>query len=612
MIDSLCPENLRCFMKYYNKSKINVRYANKNCLHILIDLLPNDEKYQEIAECLKILLLAGCDPNMPNEKNRTPFYSLLRIQPKLKNKEELVNFFLDNSKIDIYTYKADDMKKMFAKQLPDLQLPEKIEKSVDLDFMLSLLRSGDETSFENNFSLFKEKSTNNDSKGKFNDPILLYTAVQNHLESALELLVNEETIDLDKQHDSSKSPPIFLAAESGYYKILQLLLSAKKKPQSTYGSKTLLHQVCQNLGIESGINSNVNYEKCLEIVLEKCDIDVNQKDERNSIALHYAVRYQNLKAQKLLLQHQSNIGVKNFYGEMPVDDLNREVFEDFLNDCVSTNVRTKGNEEQEIYIDYKFLVPPVEKNIRNPFFNEIAPLRSIAHNTELRPLILHPVLTSFIYLKWQKLRVIFSANLAIFSVFMLALLTYIVLGQQSVRNNGEDVLPALRTFCYLISIIGIIIMILRELFQVWLSAKLYFKSITNYLEIILIIFAFLILFVVDNNDSSVASRIIRVVTIVLIAYELLQLIGAVPILQVSTHMVILKKVALTFLKSIVIFSIPLIAFSMSFFVLFSAPKEIKKNVTTTVTDGTNMCCNKDDDEDEFNSFGDLGISLIKT
>lgn len=623
-MDSLCPENLRIFLKFYDPRKINVKYGNKNCLHILVDLLPN-ENYRKIADCIKILIRNGCDPNMPNEKSRTPFYSLLRVQPKLQDQNELVDFFVDNSPVDIYTYKHDDMKRMFVKQNPHLQLPEKVEKTVDADYMLSLLRARKEAEFESNFKLFKDNSTKKQSsaandENKSNSlaescALFLYTAVQSDMESAVELLISEG-VDVNKKpaEFNLQRPPAFLACSSGYHRILDMILKSEPKAETTFGKKNLLHEVCHHFGTEASGNQSVNYQKCFHLALPHCD--VNQKDEDGCTPLHYAVRYRNDEAVKALLERSSYVGTRNDFDETPIADMSRDSFEDFLDGCISTNVRRSGDEEQEISIDYNFLMAPKAAKSEEDFRQEIAPLQEIAHNSELRPLILHPVLSSFLYLKWSKLSLLFYGNLLLFSIFMVSLIIYIVLCQSIPIADRDD--SGVYCFFWYLSMLSILVLMLREIFQCVLSVRHYFRSPINWFEIALIILGWAVL--LQSNDSGgddAHQRVLRAVTILFAAYEFLQLVGTLPILSVSTHMVILKKVAVTFLKSIVLYSILLLAFALSFYTLFGGKNEENEHETTPATvNGSekekSSCCDKNDDSDEFNSFGYPGIAIIKT
>ncbi|CRK86613.1 CLUMA_CG000450, isoform A [Clunio marinus] len=622
VVGSLSPNNLKTFLNYYDPRKINVKYKYKNCLHMLIDLLPSD-KYDDIAECIKILIDYDCDPNMPNEKSRTPFFSLLRVQPKLRDPNDLIDYILEHSTVDLYTYKHDEMKRMFEKQNPHHSLPEKVEKIVDADYMLGLLRARKEAEFEVNFKLFKEMSTkmatNDDNKlNNFAEDCakFLYTAIQNDLEAVVDLLmsegvdVNKRSVDMTHQR-----PAAFLACYYGHHGVLKLLLQADPKPETIFKNRNLLHEVCSHFGTDPSSTPNIDHQKCFDLVLDHCN--VNQIDESGCTPLHYAVRYRNDKAAKALLERSSYIGTRNSYGETPIDDLSREVLENFLDSRITTNIRRSGDDEQKIAIDYQFLMSPKTSDDVDEFRSEILPLKVISENSDLRSLILHPVLSSFLFLKWSKLSLLFYANLLLFSTFMVSLIVFIVLCQSIPPADRDD--SGVYCLFFYLSIISLILLMLREVFQCMLSVKHYFKNPINLLEIILIILGWTVIIQSSevNDDDDATQRILRAVTILFAAYEFLQLVGTLPILSVSTHMVILKKVAVTFLKSIALYSILLLAFALSFYTLFGGKNSNEKeDETTTIEPNSSAipsgCCKQDDDDGEFNSFGYPGIAIIKT
>lgn len=249
--------------------------------------------------------------------------------------------------------------------------------------------------------------------------------------------------------------------------------------------------------------------------------------------------------------------------------MSREALETYLDECISTKPRRHGEEQQEIIIDYNFLVAP---KTEDEFGHEILPLQRIANNSELRSLIAHPVLSSFLFLKWSKLWLIFLVNLLMFSFFMISLIYYIVLSSMLTPEQKQE--SGSFSMFKIFSIASILMLLIRELFQLILSPKIYFKSLINYFEIALIILGIILIYNHDHKDPNEAHmRILRAVTILFAAYEFLQLIGTLPYLSISTHMVILKKVALTFLKSLLLYSILIISFALCFFSLFGGKKK---------------------------------------
>lgn len=202
---------------------------------------------------------------------------------------------------------------------------------------------------------------------------------------------------------------------------------------------------------------------------------------------------------------------------------------------------------QKITIGYNFLVAPKTDDDQK-FFEEIGPLEEIVNNPELRPLILHPVLSSFLYLKWIKLSFLFYGNVLFFFLLMLFFTLYIF--------YKYDIF-------WILSLIFLILMTFREAIQLYLSRKQYF-SLMNLFECLLISMIWILLL------GIVTHRILRALTFLSMAFSFLAVIGDLPDLSISTHMVILKKVFQTFFKSLALYSILLIGFALCFYSLFES------------------------------------------
>lgn len=253
-----------------------------------------------------------------------------------------------------------------------------------------------------------------------------------------------------------------------------------------------------------------------------------------------------------------------------------DALETYLNECISTKPRRYGDEKQQIVIDYNFLVAPKSTSAGEEFAPEIEALKEITCHQELRPLISHPVLSSFLYLKWTKLPVTlcFHLNLLFFAMFMMSLISFIVLCQT--LTPAEQAESASFALFKTLSIVSVFVLAIRELIQFFLSPRNYLKSLINYFEIVLILLGYMIIFHQSDDSSDVTMRILRALTILAAAYEFLNLIGTLPYMNISTHMVILRKVAKTFLKSLLLYSILILAFALSFFTLFGGKEEGKK------------------------------------
>lgn len=567
------------------------------------------------TECIKILIENGCSINMPNEKSRTPLFMLFK-SPEMRFKREVLDFILKNEiEMDLYTYKSKDMIDLFKKNFPNVELPAQTNRIIDTDYMRSLLLQRNEEKFIANFKLFKENETNK-HKSHENDENksntyaedcarFLYTAVSENLENVVDHLVDEgidvnrKPADINQRHGMAH-----LACSHGNYRILEALFRAEPKPEVVNEKgKNLLHIATEHFGMDPSRNSSFSYEKCFYLALDYCD--VNQQDEIGFTPLHYAARYRNDNAVVELLKKGSYIGTQSYLNnETPIDNMSHEALETYLNNCITTNIRRHGDEEQEIIVDYNFLMAPKKKT--EEFGPEIAPLQNIAIHSELRPLIRHPVLSSFLFLKWSKLAILFHLNLAMFSIFMVSLIYYIVMCQTLTFEEQQK--SHWFSIFWGLSAISIIMLAIREAFQLFLSPINYLKSVVNLFEIALIVLGCALIFVYnkeqDSNDTYL--RVLRAVTILFAAYEFLQLVGTLPYLSISTHMVILKKVALTFFKSLLLYSILLLAFALSFFSLFGGQNHASNSTESNKDDAA------EEEQDNFNSFGYPGIAIIKT
>lgn len=633
---------MKTLLESYSKSKINLKFEDRNCLHLLLSIFDNSAKKKEfknVADCIKLLLLAGCDPNMPDADSRTPFFMLLKLKTRIDANlhDELINFFLKNAKIDVYTYRSDEMFQML--KIQGIPIPEKIELVVNFEFMQNLLDCGDDIEFIESFQEFKEhcemlKSSETEANGKAtrdtkdlvkskndsdnlsenfveNCAVFLVEAVKNGMTSVVEYLLNEEHVDVNR-YPKFEMPAAFIACSRGNYEILDVFLnhtdvdgaydlSVTHKRESFEKGKTneknLLHEVCSHFGFASDLESNQNYQKCFDLLMSCSEIEVNQQDELGLTPLYYAIRYKNDEATKALLR-KCYVGQRNIFNKAQIYHIGKEVFQEFLDECITMRV-DEPTGDQKITIDFNFLVAPKQES--QEFFEEIAPLEEIANNKELRELILHPVLSTFLYLKWIKLSILFYTNLLFFFFFMGSFTTYIVLYKSD-------------TF-FVLSMASLTLMMMKEFVQCYLSYKNYFKTSMNWFELILTVLIFIVL--VDTQYKSFHDnlaeligpktiKIIRGVTILCATYEFLILFGDLPNFSISTHMIILRRVFITFLKSIGLYSILLIGFAFCFYTLFGDDAD---DLIKSESNGTKS---KEDDEENFHNFKKPGFAIIKT
>jgi Ion transport protein len=119
---------------------------------------------------------------------------------------------------------------------------------------------------------------------------------------------------------------------------------------------------------------------------------------------------------------------------------------------------------------------------------------------------------------------------------------------------------------YRICFFGVCLMTLYEIIQCVMSYKKYFLKLSNWLDIILLTLAFTVLLGTFKIDPENYKRV-RAVTILVMAAQTIQLIAKISFMSMSLHMAIFKRVCVTFMKTLGLYLILILAFAMSFYTL---------------------------------------------
>lgn len=327
------------------------------------------------------------------------------------------------------------------------------------------------------------------------------------------------------------------------------------------------------------IKKSPGHSECFEILLRrlqdrKINLDINAQDVKGSTPLHYAVKYGDEKCVNDLLMNGAYIGTKNKFQDPPLAHMSSSMLGKFLDNCVSSNAEEtdrvdadnraiifnysflsksrkyrKNSEKDEVKVLLEKTENDLEIKEKPETLLESYPLLYMSQSANLKRLLLHPVLTSFIMLKWQRIRVFYLLNLLFYTLFCLLLTTYILFGYRSIRPIDESPaladdapLPSLVKASYhekdgggkeekiaelkpssdnlprgyvsttttaipppeeppeiddsavvlivrVLLIIFLILLTIREFFQVIVNYNKYFKDLENWLEILLIFFS---------------------------------------------------------------------------------------------------------------------------
>ncbi|XP_031639764.1 transient receptor potential cation channel protein painless-like, partial [Contarinia nasturtii] len=554
---------------------VDAKYSTLTPINYLAEQI-SDANFSTVYRCMKLLLKHFADLNIGNRREMTPILTILKNKHlSAPNKELIVTYLLENGDVDIDTPRKGEARATLTKLMPDLDLPpirdQSIAQSFDFNRLMVSLLNENETEFLQGLNYIAEYKPDQLPElfhAIDNNETLMILACKKGLTSAVERMLRlgaDVNLPVDTPYDPLN--PIKSACHFGHWKVLEVLTKSPKLNLNQSGA--LLSIVVQNIG--ERVTQKCNYTKCFEILLNHPNIDINQTDINDCSALHYAVKYNNADAILELLRRGAYIGVKNKFNRFTISSINPKVLEKHFDNCITTNQARPGDDNFAIQFDYTNLVP-IEtretlretstdecKKVMDVCPDEMEPIEYIADSTELRHLIRHPLICSFLYLKWNRLAFFFYVNFLLCSLFAISTVSYIL-----VCYNEEPSSYELKHLMRSVTIVLTVYITLREISQFIFAPRSYLKGLENYLECTLIVLVVLILFdlCVEEWRRTVAAS-----SILLIAIEIFLLAGSLPFWSFSTHYVMLKTVTCSFLKGLSLYAIMLVAFSLSFFTL---------------------------------------------
>jgi len=383
-------------------------------------------------------------------------------------------------------------------------------------------------------------------------------------------------------------PPLVLAGHHGYYKVIQVfkdMAMGKEKININFYARdqikkeNVLHKIIKGES-KSAINvESRHYDKCLNILLDNNPKylpfvlpAINSRDQLGNTPIHIAAQLGKDDVVRKLLQCEANIGIKNNRMETPIPYISPEVMEEFLDDCL-IDFGLMTDETFKLTFKYSFLGPPLmskrndtnaattedennddalefkptilDESVENieeedilQDLPEAEPLWYLALSKAHRHLLAHPVITSFLNLKWRRIRSYFYINLMIFFLYLICLTSYLLVWSEF--NSNEALVSGLRYA----TLVFTVLIIIRESFQAIISARMYFCNLENVMEVIMLGIS---LYLVAGNGSVMTknTRNLSAAAILFCWFEMFLMAGRHP--KLSNYIKMFKMVSLKFL-----------------------------------------------------------------
>lgn len=412
-----------------------------------------------------------------NQGGNTPLF----LAAKRKN-GEAVKLLLEHGASLTDMVGNRSVKAAIKDNLPDFDISQVIVKEKvrenTLDYLLEMLERRDLAYFKAVLHFLDPSEVSRQSVKGFT---ILQRACIEGLDDYVELLLSAG-VSTNWATTENNWRPVLLAASRGHYEVLEVFKRFNQKgmnrqPLTNFGvwttdtRETILHLILKksfrrNLQGISPTHGEIShwderYTKSLEVILEdtspslrrQLELVINKKDAMGNSPIHYAVQYWSQDIVRQLMQFGANIGQRNWRGEIPLHKIDPQTLANFLNeDCVTCpqGKDLTTHDDFSVTFHYDFLAPPIpeehleewddEKQIalEKEALPETDTIWFISQSPAHRHLIKHPVITSFLWLKWQRIRRFFNRNMRFYAFFVIALTWYVFarFGGHSLQLRG--------------------------------------------------------------------------------------------------------------------------------------------------------------------------------
>ncbi|XP_053657839.1 transient receptor potential cation channel protein painless [Anopheles marshallii] len=585
---------------------VDQKFEDRTALYLLFEQIDTDNR-KEVFECIKLLLKYHANINATDENSVSPI-ALLVTAGNDAWRKEILDYCLQNYSVNV-DFRRKQARKAIEKHFPGTPIPDIDMEKVTVEILRNKLAAGTEEDFLAAYEKYISQIEDHVLREEDCVELLSVAVYRAKLIAAQKLLEGQIADGKFVGKTALLSGLLAKCCNRGNVPILEWLLSIIPPHEvKLINEDPLLSLLVKQIDVYKDKNK-CPFFKSMGILLNDPRIEVDKIDVKRYTAMHYAVKYKIDHAQELLLAKGAYIGGEDLFGDSPISEMDSFLLEKHLDSCVTDNDRKPGDEDYEVRINFSNFIPPAykpnyEKPAMMPFSglpyeDEMQPIVRMAQSSGTKRLLRHPVVSSILLLKWLKLICFFYINLLICTTFFVAFTMYVVF------CYGRDDAP-FKQFLYFLSIAGWIYLIARELIQFLLNMRVYVRSIENGMEVVLIIASGAVLMREFGDETR---RVASACVILLSALEFTLLVGTLPVLSISTHMVMLKTVSKNFLKCLVLYSIILLAFAFSFYTLFRVSGSAKP--VDANTDGT-TAGQGDGDDDQFNQFGEVPLALMKT
>lgn len=175
-----------------------------------------------------------------------------------------------------------------------------------------------------------------------------------------------------------------------------------------------------------------NQGQCVEVIID-WDVNIIRRHLHNHSALYHAVAHNHPTIILKLLQKGSYIGSARNLFDSNACATDLEILEEHFNDCITKCII----DDRYIEIDLKNLLNP--PNVSNEpcaiFVNEMKAIELIGERCEQRHLLIHPLIATFVLMKWNCVAFVFHIQFILYIVFIIFTVGFIWCTINDISSN---------------------------------------------------------------------------------------------------------------------------------------------------------------------------------
>lgn len=308
------------------------------------------------------------------------------------------------------------------------------------------------------------------------------------------------------------------------------------------------------------ISEHFNKGQCVELLID-WDVDILSRLHQNHTALYHAVAHNHYPVILKLLQKGSFIGSAINFFNQKIGCNDKKVLEQHFDNCITKCVA----DDRFIEIDFKnLLYPPNDTDEPCEICaDEMKAIQLIGECNEYKYLLTHPLIATFVLLKWNQLAFLFHVHFMLYLLFVTFTIGYIICITNDVIGYTKNVfaIGSISMTIYLA-----IRRISHQIYESFYREQSFHDQIYNYLNTTHTAITVILVALVFLNNSPYYHPIWSTLCVIAMSGRLFILSGSL-FWSFSKYYIMFLNVAWSSLRSLQLCIILLPTFAFSFYLL---------------------------------------------